>query len=103
MLVDRLTRFTTLKVPRIHARWAGLRSFVTDKTIVAGFDERAPGFFWLAGQGGYGIQTAPAVARAAAALLNGVALPADLADLGVDAAALSPARPSLGAAKPPVH
>jgi len=95
VLVDRLTRVTTLQVPRIRARWAGLRSFVADQTIVAGFDAQAPGFFWLAGQGGYGIQTAPAVARAAAALINGETLPGDIADLGVAADALSPTRPSL--------
>jgi D-arginine dehydrogenase len=101
LLVDRLTRLTTLQVPRIHARWAGLRSFVADRTVVAGYDAQAAGLFWLAGQGGYGIQTAPAVARAAAALIDGRPLPADIADLGVDAAALSPQRPSLAAAPGP--
>jgi len=100
VLIDRLTRFTGLKVPRIHARWAGLRSFVADKTIVAGFDAQADGFFWLAGQGGYGIQTAPAVARAAAALVSGEAIAADIAALGVEPAALSPQRPSLRTAAP---
>jgi D-arginine dehydrogenase len=92
VLVDRLARFTTLQVSRIVARWAGLRSFVADKTIVAGFDDQVPGFFWLGGQGGYGIQTSPAVARAAAALLRGEPIPADMADLGIDAPALSPRR-----------
>jgi len=92
LLVDRLTRVTTLQVPRIRARWAGLRSFVADRTIVAGFDAQIEGFFWLAGQGGYGIQTAPAVARLAAALVAGRAMPPDIAELGVDAAALSPER-----------
>jgi len=101
VLVDRLTRFTTLQVPRIHARWAGLRSFVADKTIVAGFDAQIDGFFWLAAQGGYGIQTAPAAARAAAALVRGEAVPADLADLAVDAAALSPGRLAPSAGSPP--
>jgi D-arginine dehydrogenase len=99
LLVDRLTNATTLVVPRIQARWAGLRSFVADRTIVAGFDARAAGFFWLAGQGGYGIQTAPAVARAAAALIDGDPLPADIAELGVDAASLSPQRPALAQAR----
>ncbi len=99
VLVDRLTTATLLRVSRIHARWAGLRSFVADKTIVAGFDDRAPGFYWLAGQGGYGIQTAPAVARAAAALIEGQPLPADLADLGITQAALSPRRAGLGNAQ----
>ncbi len=104
VLVDRLGQVTTLQVPRIHARWAGLRSFVADKTIVAGFDAEVAGFFWLAGQGGYGIQTAPAVARAAAALVSGAPIPADIADLGVDAAALSPGRASLrGVAPDPSH
>jgi D-arginine dehydrogenase len=98
LLVDRLTRATSLQVPRIRARWAGLRSFVADKTIVIGFDAQAKGFFWLAGQGGYGIQTAPAAARAAAALLDRRPLPDDIAELGVDAAALSPLR--LAAATP---
>lgn len=100
VLVDRLTRFTSLKVPRIHARWAGLRSFVADRTVVAGFDAQADGYFWLAGQGGYGIQTAPAVARAAAALIDHRPLPADLVALGVDAAALSPRRSALHTATP---
>ncbi len=100
VLVDRLGQVTTLQVPRIHARWAGLRSFVADKTIVAGFDAEVAGFFWLAGQGGYGIQTAPAVARAAAALATGAPIPADMADLGIDGAALSPDRASLRAALP---
>ena len=103
VLVDRLARLTTLQVPRIHARWAGLRSFAADRTIVAGFDPDVPGFFWLAGQGGYGIQTAPAAARAAAALLEGGPLPADIAGLGVDAEALAPGRASLRAADWPAH
>ena len=49
-------------IRRVESRWAGLRTFARDKTPVVGFDPRGPGFFWLAGQGGYGIQTAPAVA-----------------------------------------
>jgi D-arginine dehydrogenase len=98
VLVDRLSRATTLKVPCIPARWAGLRSFVVDKTLVAGFDAHVPGFFWLAGQGGYGIQTSPAAARAAAALIFGESIPPDIADIGVDAAALAPERPALIAA-----
>jgi D-arginine dehydrogenase len=98
VLVDRLSQATRLSVPRIRARWAGLRSFVADKTVVVGFDAQAPGFFWLAGQGGYGIQTAPAVARLAAALLGGGSVPADIGALGVEARALAPDRPALAAA-----
>jgi D-arginine dehydrogenase len=92
VLVDRLTRATTLKVPRIVSRWAGLRSFVADKLIVAGFDPQVPGFFWLAGQGGHGIQTAPAVSRLGAALFRGLPVPPDLVELGIDASTLAPAR-----------
>ena len=100
LLVDRLARLTTVQVPRIRARWAGLRSFVADRTLVAGFDAQADGFFWLAGQGGYGIQTAPAAARVSAALVSGEPIPSDVAAVGVDAEALSPSRPSVGLPAP---
>ena len=90
--VDRIEGATTLQIRRLTHRWAGLRSFVADKTPVLGFDPAAPGFFWCAGQGGYGFQTAPAMARLGAALLRGDPIPEDLARLGVTAAALSPGR-----------
>jgi D-arginine dehydrogenase len=83
---------TTLKIARIVRKWAGLRSFVADKTLVAGYDDAVPGFFWVAGQGGYGIQTAPAMGQTVAALVDGHALPAPLAERGVTAADLSPRR-----------
>ena len=95
LAVDRFERATTVRVQRVTHRWAGLRSFVADRTPVLGFDAGAEGFFWLAGQGGYGIQTAPAMARAAAALIQGQAFPADLLMHGVRAEALSPERPAL--------
>jgi D-arginine dehydrogenase len=90
--VDRVQTATTLEVRRVRHRWAGLRSFVADRAPVAGWDLEAPGFFWLAGQGGYGIQTAPAMARTAAALLRDEPLPGDLAEAGIDLGALSPGR-----------
>ena len=90
--IDRLMQATTIEVTRIERKWAGLRSFVADKTTVCGFDPLADGFFWLAGQGGYGIQTAEGMARCAAALIDGAGLPADIAAKGLDAATLSPAR-----------
>ena len=90
--VDRVQSATTLEIRRIAHRWAGLRSFARDKTPVLGFDPRAHGFFWCAGQGGYGFQTAPAMGRAGAALVQGKPLPSDLAALGVTAADLSPQR-----------
>lgn len=90
--VDRLERLTTLAPRRIVHSWAGLRTFAPDRSVVAGFDAGAAGFFWLVGQGGTGIQMAPALARAAAALACGEALPADIAGHGVGADDLSPAR-----------
>jgi D-arginine dehydrogenase len=90
--IDRIQTAFDLDVPRVESSWAGLRSFVADKTPVVGFDSLQPGFFWLAGQGGYGIQSAPALARSAAALVRGQPIPADVVDHGLDAAALSPQR-----------
>lgn len=81
-----------LDVRRTKRSWAGLRSFVADRTPVVGFDPDAEGFFWLAGQGGYGIQTAPALARAAAALALRRDLPADLLAEGVRQADIAPDR-----------
>ena len=90
--IERLQARADIPVRRILRSWAGLRSFVADRTHVIGFDPVAEGFFWLAGQGGYGVQSAPAAGRAAAALALGEGLPADLADLGLSAEQLSPAR-----------
>lgn len=88
LAVDRVEKATTLQVRRIGHSWAGLRTFASDKTMIAGFEPGAPGFFWLAGQGGYGIQTSPSMGRIAAALVAGRDTPADLAALGIGAAAL---------------
>jgi D-arginine dehydrogenase len=60
---------TNMEVKRVSSSWAGLRNFVKDRSPVLGFDADSPGFFWLAGQGGYGIQTAPAAGRLAASLI----------------------------------
>ncbi len=96
LLVDRVTRATTFNIRKILSKWAGLRSFVADRTLVAGYDPQIEGFFWLAAQGGYGIQTSSGASRAAAALVMQRELPSDLQDLGLSGADLSPAR--LGAA-----
>lgn len=88
--IDQVERATTLKISRVRKKWAGLRSFAPDRTPVIGFDPDCAGFFWLAGQGGYGIQTAPAAAALAAALVRGAALPAELD--GFDPQTVSPAR-----------
>lgn len=96
--VDRMEQATTMTVRRMLSKWAGLRSFLPDRTPCAGFDPVAPGFFWLIGQGGYGIHTSPALGAATAALATGGAWPESLVAAGVTAADLDPARPSLAAA-----
>jgi len=60
------------RIAALERRWAGLRSFSPDRLPVYGFDARVPGFFWFAGQGGFGIQTAPAAARLGAQLVLGL-------------------------------
>ena len=92
LCIDRVERASTLAIRRVARKWAGLRSFVKDKTPVAGFAPDMANFFWLAGQGGYGIMTSPAMGRIAAALAQRKAMPADIAARGVSAADLSPAR-----------
>jgi D-arginine dehydrogenase len=88
--IDRVEKATVVTIKRVRRSWAGLRSFAPDRSPVIGFDQAAPGFFWLAGQGGYGIQTAPAAARLAAALVRGEPLPASVSDL--DPASIDPRR-----------
>jgi D-arginine dehydrogenase len=92
ILVDRLERVVDMPIPGIEHRWAGLRSFVRENTPVVGYDDGVRDFFWLAGQGGYGIQTAPAIARLTANLARYQPVPEDLAALGVHSADLAPAR-----------
>ncbi|MDQ1229945.1 FAD-binding oxidoreductase [Sphingomonas sp. SORGH_AS_0879] len=69
--IDRLEKVVDWRVAAVERRWAGLRSFAPDRAPVYGYDAKVPGFFWCAGQGGFGIQTAPAAAAMAAALLLG--------------------------------
>ena len=76
----------------LEHKWAGLRTFAPDKSLVIGCDEILEDFFWLVGQGGYGFQTAPAAARTAAGLLLEGALPDDIAAEGVSATGLAPGR-----------
>src|SRR5437764_2224136 len=84
----RMEERTIVKVDKIHSRWAGLRTFTPDRHPAAGFAPDAEGFFWLAGQGGFGLQTSPAMARIAASLILGTAWP--VADVRPEG--LSPAR-----------
>ncbi|RUX05627.1 FAD-binding oxidoreductase [Mesorhizobium sp. M8A.F.Ca.ET.023.01.1.1] len=98
--VDRIEQATSMRIGRPSTPWAGLRTFAPDRTPVAGFDPRLPGFFWLGGQGGYGFQVSLTLARMSAALIRGEPLPADVAALGVTAAALAPDRFLAPAATP---
>lgn len=90
--IDRIERAFDIQVRRIATKWAGLRSFVPDKSPVVGFSVKTPHFFWLAGQGGYGIQTAPALARCAASLISGHPVPQDILKEDLDLSSLSPKR-----------
>lgn len=78
-----LEKATGLKVDKIDRSWAGLRNQVADGHPVVGFDPEQSGFFWLAGQGGFGIKTAPAMGRITASLIAGQGLPQDMIDLGL--------------------
>jgi len=92
LAVDRVERATSLSITHVRHKWAGLRSFFADRNPAIGFDARVPGFFWIAGLGGYGIQTAPAVCRLAAALLQRRPMPADISDQGLRLSDLAPTR-----------
>lgn len=92
LAADHVQRATTLEIRHIRNRWAGLRSFVADRCPVIGMDAERSGFFWLAGQGGFGIMTSPAAARSAAELIINGSLPEDLSALGVTPEMLSPER-----------
>lgn len=88
LAADRIEQRTTMTVRRIEHRWAGLRTFAPDRLPVVGFAPDVDGFFWLAGQGGAGLQTAPAMAEVVESLVNGSACPVP----GLDPVTLSPAR-----------
>ncbi len=78
--VDRFMGATTHKVTRVNHQWAGLRSFAPDNTFVLGHDLRATGFFWLAGQGGYGVQSSPGMSQLVAHALLGRSIDEKLGD-----------------------
>jgi len=90
--IDQIERHTTLRIRRPTHVWAGLRSFVADGELVGGHDPQLPGFFWAAGQGGYGIQSAPGAGRYYASVLLGEAPDPQLAASGFDPARISPSR-----------
>ena len=95
--VARFESVATWPVRRVRRAWAGLRTFAADRRPVIGWAADSPGFFWMAGLGGVGVQTAPAAGRLAATLILGRVPPADLAGLGVRPQAFSPLRLSAAA------
>jgi D-arginine dehydrogenase len=90
--VERMQQAADIPVRRILRSWAGLRTFAPDRSPVIGYDPATPDFFWLAGQGGYGVQSSPAAGRTAAALALREDIPADVRALGLTAAQISPQR-----------
>lgn len=90
--VDALERHTPFRPRRILDKWAGLRTFAPDREFVMGADKHFSSAFWIAGLGGYGIQTAMGNARVMAALAQGAPPPQDMLDSGLDASKIAPAR-----------
>jgi D-arginine dehydrogenase len=90
--VDRLMQATTLDVQRLEHSWGGLRTFSPDTAPVVGFDPSTDGFFWLVGQGGYGIQSSPALSRTAAAMVLKQDVPEDVLAAGLDVSHILPQR-----------
>ena len=90
--IERLMTATTFEVTHLDHSWGGLRTFVPDGNVVVGFDPRAEGFFWLVGQGGYGIQSAPALSRTAAALAQRKSIPEDILVAGLNITDIHPER-----------
>ena len=88
--IERFQSVVNWPIARVERSWAGLRSFAPDRLPVSGFDADVLGFFWCAGQGGFGIQTAPAAAKMAAAQLLGEAPDPMVAH--IDPAVFSPRR-----------
>jgi D-arginine dehydrogenase len=90
--IERLMNATTIEVNHLDHSWGGLRAFAPDGSPVVGYDPHTEGYFWLVGQGGYGIQSAPALSRTAAAMVLGEKLPQDVLDAGLILGDISPER-----------
>jgi D-arginine dehydrogenase len=93
--IERMMTATTIEVDRLEHSWGGLRSFVKDGNPVVGFDPDVKNFFWLVGQGGYGIQSSAALSEKAAALLLGENTPQYILDFGLKPEQIAPGRKSL--------
>ena len=92
MTIDRLQNATNFNIKKINHKWAGLRSFFPDRTPIVGEDPLQSGFYWLAGQGGYGIQTSPGISKIIECLITGTKWPDYLSDNYITPETLSPKR-----------
>jgi D-arginine dehydrogenase len=92
LAIERINTATTLDIRTVNSQWTGLRTFSPDRDLVIGEDPTAPGFHWLVGQGGIGIQTSPAYGQLLHSLITGSPLPEVFAEAGVDPEQTSPAR-----------
>lgn len=90
--IDKINTASSLNVRSVKNTWAGLRTFTSDRSPAIGFDDGNPAFFWLVGQGGYGIKTSPALGRLSASMLLHKEMPTDIAEVGVTAGDLDPIR-----------
>jgi D-arginine dehydrogenase len=90
--IDRMMTATTIEVERLDHNWGGLRTFAPDGSPVVGFDAHTEGFFWLAGQGGYGIQSAPGLSATAAAMARRLPISQVIIDMGLNPADIAPER-----------
>ena len=93
--IDRLENATNFKIKKIDHKWAGLRSFFPDRTPVVGEDPNLSGFYWLAGQGGYGIQTSPGISKIIECLITGIKWPEYLSNNLIMPETLSPTRKTI--------
>ncbi len=92
LAIERINDATTLGIRSVRSSWTGLRTFAPDREMVIGFDPRVEGFFWLVGQGGTGIQTAPAAGEVTASLILDSKVPSRLSDSGFNPADVAPER-----------
>ena len=93
--LDAISAATTIASRRVQHAWAGLRSFVADRAPAIGHAAGTENFFWFVGQGGYGVQIAPAAARVAAAMFHGRPIGSELRRFGIEESALSATRPGV--------
>jgi D-arginine dehydrogenase len=90
--IDRMMTATTIEVERLEHSWGGLRTFAPDGSPVIGFDPHTEGFFWLVGQGGYGIQSSPGLSKTAADMARRLPIPKHVIDMGLNPADIAPER-----------